>query len=392
MTSFTSRRADRVVDLIDFAGDDGWVITRNGRGCAGRGVADRVDSRQVLAVLASLTRGADTNAKAPGPRAIGARPFRPEDPWDLVIPTTQFIVDDDDRGWIVEIADASQTPPARGGSPIGDVQVSPVGTDDDWCAAVAAATAQIRAGRAEKAVLAREVRVESTSRLSPSTMADRLARRFANCFVFSVDGLVGASPELLVERRSEAVAAQPMAGTTRRSDDGPTDTALLAALMSSTTYRHEHQVTIDMVHDTLLRFASYVDYEPEPSVFRLPNVAHLATLVEGRLSEPAANILELVDALHPTPAVSGRPRDAALAMIAELEPRDRGRYAGTVGWIDATGDGTWAVTLRCAQLDPDTGRSARLHAGCGLVGDSDPLTELAESEAKLQAALSALLD
>ena len=392
MTSFTSRRADRNVDLIGFAGDDGWVITRNGRGCAGRGVADRVDSRRVLTALASLTRAAGTDADAPGPRAIGARPFRPDVPWDLVMPATQFIVDDDGQGWIIDIEVDEQTPPACSGAPIGDVEVSPVDTDEDWCAAVAAATAQIRAGRAEKAVLAREVHVESTSRLSPSTMANRLAGRFANCFVFSVDGLVGASPELLVERRGDMVAAQPMAGTTRRSDDGPTDAALLAALMSSTTYRHEHQVTIDMVHDTLLRFASYVDYEPEPSIFRLANVAHLATLVEGRLSEPAANILELIDALHPTPAVSGRPRDAALAMIAELEPRDRGRYAGTVGWIDAKGDGTWAVTLRCAQLDPDTGRSARLHAGCGLVGDSDPLTELAESEAKLQAALSALLD
>ena len=392
MTTFTSRRADRPVDLIDFAGDDGWLITRNGRGCAGRGVADRVDSRQVLTVLESLSCVAGTDTDAPGPRAIGARPFRPEVAWDLVIPATQFIIDDAGQGWIVEIDVDERTPPARHGTPIGDVQVSPVDTDDDWCAAVAAATTQIRAGRAEKAVLAREVRVESTSRLSPSTMADRLVGRFANCFVFSVDGLVGASPELLVERRGEVVAAHPMAGTTRRSDDARTDAALLAALMSSTTYRHEHQVTIDMVHDTLLRFASYVDYEPEPSIFRLSNVAHLATRVEGRLSEPAADILELVDALHPTPAVSGRPRAAALAMIAELEPRDRGRYAGTVGWVDATGDGTWAVTLRCAQLDPDTGRSARLHAGCGLVGDSDPLTELAESEAKLQAALSALLD
>jgi len=133
-------------------------------------------------------------------------------------------------------------------------------------------------------------------------------------------------------------------------------------------------------------------FEPEPTIVDLPNVAHLATHVEGRLSHPPASVLELQDALHPTPAVSGRPRDAAIRLIAELEGRDRGRYAGTVGWTDAAGDGDWAVTLRCAQIDPDDPRHARVQAGCGLVADSDPRTELAESEAKLQAVWPVLGD
>ena len=143
-----------------------------------------------------------------------------------------------------------------------------------------------------------------------------------------------------------------------------------------------------MVHDTLLPFCSYVDYEPEPSVVALANVQHLATRVEGRLSQPPASVLELVHALHPTPAVCGRPRERALALIEELEGFERGRYGGAVGWVDAAGNGTWAVAIRCAQID---GTSARVFAGNGIVGDSDPDTELAETRAKFQAMLNALV-
>ena len=261
-----------------------------------------------------------------------------------------------------------------------------------WKASVAAATAHIRAGDAEKIVLAREVRAEADAPFSATAIAAALRDRFAGCFVYSVDGLVGASPELLVERRGEIVSAQPMAGTAQRSADPEVDARLRRALFDSAIYRHEHQVTIDAVYDTLLSYASYLDFEPEPSIVTLPNVAHLATRVEGRLSYPPASVLELVEALHPTPAVSGRPRDAALELIAELEGRDRGRYAGAVGWVDAQGNGTWAVAIRCAQIDATNPCHARIHAGCGLVADSDPATELAESEAKLRAMWSVLGD
>jgi menaquinone-specific isochorismate synthase len=161
-----------------------------------------------------------------------------------------------------------------------------------------------------------------------------------------------------------------------------------AGLLASATYRHEHQVTIDDVHDTLLGWCSYVDFEPEPSVVAVANVQHLATLVEGRLSRPAPSVLELVRALHPTPAVNGRPRDAATAWIEANEELDRGRYAGTVGWVDGEGNGQWAVSIRCAEVD---GRRARVFAGNGIVAGSDPETELAETQAKLQALLSVLV-
>ena len=161
-----------------------------------------------------------------------------------------------------------------------------------------------------------------------------------------------------------------------------------AGLLASATYRHEHQITIDMVFDTLIPWCSYLDYEPEPSVVGVANVQHLATLVEGRLSQPAPSVVELVRALHPTPAVNGWPREAALAWIAEHEGFDRGRYAGAYGWIDADGNGDWAVGIRCAEVH---GATATAYAGNGIVADSDPATELRETRAKLQAILSALV-
>jgi len=191
-----------------------------------------------------------------------------------------------------------------------------------------------------------------------------------------------------VSRAGDVVRSHPKAGTAARGGDPSTDARLAAALLASTKDREEHQITIDMVHDTLLNWCSYVDYEAEPSIVPVANVQHLATLVEGRLSQPAPSVLELVDALHPTPAVCGSPRDAALAFIRANEGFDRGRYAGAVGWVDGRGNGSWAVSLRCADLD---GSTARLYAGNGIVADSDPTTELAETRSKLQAMLSALV-
>jgi isochorismate synthase EntC len=186
------------------------------------------------------------------------------------------------------------------------------------------------------------------------------------------------------------VRSHPMAGTAPRGGDPTTDQRLAATLLASTKDREEHQITIDMVHDTLLGWCSYLDYEAEPSVVAVANVQHLATLVEGRLSRPAPSVLELVAALHPTPAVAGWPRDRAVRWIVEHEGFDRRRYAGTVGWTDGEGNGTWAVAVRCAELASD-GTEARVFAGNGIVADSDPSAELAETRAKLQALLAAIV-
>jgi menaquinone-specific isochorismate synthase len=193
--------------------------------------------------------------------------------------------------------------------------------------------------------------------------------------VYSVDGF-------------DVVRAHPMAGTAPRGGDPTTDARLAASLLASAKDRHEHQITIDMVHDTLLPWCSYVDYEAEPSVVAVANVQHLATLVEGRLSSPPPSVLELVRALHPTPAVAGWPRDLALVYIAEHEQLDRRRYAGPVGWVDHRGNGSWAVGVRGAELGDE---ETRLYAGNGIVADSVPATELAETRAKLQALLTAIV-
>jgi isochorismate synthase len=205
---------------------------------------------------------------------------------------------------------------------------------------------------------------------------------------YSVDGLVGATPELLVSRFGDVVRSHPFAGTTPRTGVPEADARSAALLLASAKDRAEHRITIDMVLDAVLPFCSYVDSEPEPSIVSLANVQHLATLVEGRLSSPPASVLALVAALHPTPAVCGWPTADALAVIAELEGLDRGRYAGNVGWVDADGDGRFGVAIRCAEI---VGNRARLFAGNGIVADSDPATELTETRAKLQAMLGAVV-
>jgi menaquinone-specific isochorismate synthase len=205
-----------------------------------------------------------------------------------------------------------------------------------------------------------------------------------------VDGLVGASPELLVQVQGDVLRSHPLAGTAPRTGDPVTDERAAARLVASTKDQVEHRVVIDMIHDTLLPWCSYLDWEPEPSIVAVANVQHLGTAMEGRLSEPRPNVLELVRALSPTPALGGFPRDEALGLIAACEGFERGRYGGAVGWVDANGDGTWAVTIRCAEFSADR-TTARLVAGGGIVAASDPDSELAETQAKLQAMLSAIV-
>ena len=251
------------------------------------------------------------------------------------------------------------------------------------------ATKAMADGDLEKVVLARQVDVTTDRPIDrlrrPRTPA---GRRTPAATSSAIGPFVAASPELLVSVAGDIVRAHPMAGTAPRGGDPASDQRLAASLLASPTYRREHQITIDVVHDTLLNWCSYLDYEPEPSVVAVANLQHLATRVEGRLSRPAPSVLDLVAALHPTPAVAGRPRDEAIAWIAAHEGIDRRRYAGTAGWVDGAGNGAWAVSVRCAEID---GATARVWAGNGIVADSDPETELAETRIKFQAMLSALV-
>jgi menaquinone-specific isochorismate synthase len=241
-----------------------------------------------------------------------------------------------------------------------------------------------------KAVIARDIVITSSEAIDIATLLRRLRTSFGSSYRYSLDGFVGASPELLVERRGDSVSRQPKAGTTPRTGDPDTDSRLASELRASEKNQIEHRVVIDMVHDTLLPWCSYLDWQPEPEVVPVANVQHLGTRVEGTLSQPLPHVLELVKALSPTPALGGHPRKEAIDLITRVEGMQRGRYGGAVGWFDREGNGTWAVAIRCAEFSNDR-RTARLFAGGGIVAESDPQAELAETQAKFQAMLAAIV-
>lgn len=387
------------VDPGALAGDDGLLLARaDGTTIGTRGEALRVPLAEAATALAAIAVDDPVDRPGTGPLAIGALPFRPGAAAELVVPATAVVLAADGRAWMTHVGHAPPDPsedeldallaprPPMAGP--GRFTVTSARPPRDWCDAVAEATALIRSGRLEKVVLAREITVEADAPIDVAAVVRRLRLGFPGCFVFQVDGFVGASPELLVARHGAEVRSQPMAGTAPRRGDPAADADAVARLQASPSYRHEHQVTIDAVYDALVPFCSYLDFEAEPSVVALPNVTHLATTVAGQLSSPTPSVLELVAALHPTPAVCGRPRAAALEVIDELEGFDRGPYAGAVGWTDRHGNGEWAVAIRSAVID---GRHARVFGGNGIVGDSDPATELVETRAKLQAILGVLV-
>jgi menaquinone-specific isochorismate synthase len=260
-----------------------------------------------------------------------------------------------------------------------------------WCAAVADAVRRIEHGDLAKVVLARDLLVASDVSLDPRRLLGRLAERFPDCWTFAVDGLLGATPELLLRRTGSRLSARVLAGTAPRGA-GAEDARLADALLHSAKDRAEHALAVRSLVDALLPFCSELDVPSEPVLLTLANVRHLATDVTGsqrrRGPAAAAGLLDLVGAVHPTAAVCGTPTDRAGALIAELEGMDRGRYAGPVGWLDTRGDGEFGLALRCAELTGPT--SARLFAGCGIVAGSDPAAELAETQAKFAAFRAAL--
>jgi menaquinone-specific isochorismate synthase len=390
------------VDPVAVAGGDGLLFARaDGAALAGCDVFARYDPVSLREAFATSEVDDAVARPGSGPVAIGALPFHRDAPGELLVPRLVVGRGPEGEAWITTVGTVDEPPPRPEDLDVGSLaapapvragpgrfRVESVRAPSEWCEAVARATEMIHAGALDKVVLAREVRVTAESDFDVAAVVRRLVLGFPGCFVFSVEGFVGASPELLVGRHGHEVTAQPMAGTAPRRGDPVADADAVAGLLASPAYRHEHQVTIDAVYDALVPFCSFLDFEAEPSVVALPNVTHLATTVSGRLSSPPAPVLDLVDALHPTPAVCGMPRAEALAAIEQLEGFARGRYAGTVGWTDREGNGTWAVSIRCAEI---AGSEARVFGGNGIVGDSDPHTELVETRAKLQAVLGVLV-
>ncbi|MEX1218298.1 MAG: isochorismate synthase [Acidimicrobiales bacterium] len=416
-----TRELNEVPDLILLCGDSDVAFVTNdagliGIGCAARIVVDRTiganGAETVATALGAIENIGDLDVVGCGPVGLGAFPFNPAQSGELIVPRIVIGHDRTGRSWITTISKNGDEPTE---SEIGEIlarsdqkkmgfardaglypssespsqfQLEPLRSPEDWCAAVETATVRLAAGEAHKVVLARAIELVTNRPVSPSAVLSQLRRTFPASHLFSIDGFVGATPELLVERSGSVVRAHPMAGTAPRSGDPDTDARLAAALLASTNTRNEHRHTIDMVHETLLPWCSYLDEEAEPSIVAVANVQHLSTRLEGQLSEPIASVLDLVDALHPTPAVGGMPRDAALALIEELEELDRGRFAGPVGWVDSQGNGTWAVGIRSAQI---MGNRTLMYAGVGVVADSTPEQELAETRAKLQTMLGAIV-
>ena len=388
------------IDLTSFASSDGMLFVRNGIGFATRGVAARVASHEARTFLANIQIDDSVKAPGSGPVLIGAIPFDSQQPHDFVLPKMLICKSDDGRCWVTtiqdteldksELTDSDFSPLHAPSATSSSYTVTPGVDVETYLQAVTAARDAVRSGSITKAVIARDVFVASSQPIDIHSVLLRLRNTFGSSYQFSVDGFVGASPELLVSILHGEVSSHPLAGTAPRTGDPTTDDQLAASLLSSSKNQIEHRIVIDAVHDTLLPWCSYLDWEPEASVVAVANVQHLGTHMSGRLSEPFLHVLDAVYALSPTPALGGHPRDKALKLIADVEGMSRGRYGGAVGWFDSSGNGVWAVSIRCAEYS-NNNKTARLFAGGVIVADSEPLSELAETQAKLQAMLAAII-
>jgi len=274
-------------------------------------------------------------------------------------------------------------------APVGRYEVVSAMPPAHYEQAVQRAIERIRAGELEKVVLAREVDVHAPEPHDPSAVLGLLREAFSSSFVYAVGRgdatFVGATPELLIRRQGQRATTVALAGSTRRSADPAIDDHLGEQLLRSDKDRRENLIVARRIAQALQPHAVWVTTAEEPVVVKVANIQHLATPIRAQLAAPL-DAVTLAGVLHPTPAVGAEPA-SAIGEIPALEGFDRGWYAGTVGWTDATGDGEFSVALRCALL---RGRLGRCYAGCGIVRDSDPAAELAESEIKLQVMLPAL--
>jgi menaquinone-specific isochorismate synthase len=410
-----------------------WV--HHGAGLAGWGEAVRVtlpagEDRFTAGEkwLRSVFDTADVDdrvrVRGSGPIAFGSFTFdASSDGSVLIVPRTVLGRDGRGRAWLTVCSrgdDPPQTPPDHGGAARPPVPPWPVPPWDvapgaplwgedvapgaafgalewregslpgpAWEKAVADAVKAIRAGGLRKVVLARDLFATAAEPIDTRAVLGRLAGRYPDCFTFACDGLVGATPELLVRRAGRQVSALVLGGTAPRGANPAQDEALGSELLASAKNTEEHAYAVASIRDALRPLCDVLDVEARPALLKLPNLQHLGTRVRGTLTDSGTpkSALALAAAVHPPAAVCGTPTGAALELIRELEQMDRERYAGPVGWVDAEGNGEWGIALRCAQL---SGRTARLFAGCGIVAGSDPAAELAETLVKFQPMRGAL--
>jgi menaquinone-specific isochorismate synthase len=391
-----SRPVEDLGGLLDLLPDERplcWV--RDGEGLVGWGEVARFTAvgpgrfleadRWWRSFTARLDVRDEVGVEGTGPVAFISFTFADDAAGSVVVVPRVVVGRAEGRAWITEFAGGT------GPSVLRVRPVRPSGTlryadgrlpVHGYRAAVAEAVRRMRAGALAKAVLAHDLLAVAETPLDPRFLLGGLALRYPSCWSFAVDGLVGATPELLVRRSGATVSSRVLAGTVWSEEAAPADAATLARrLLASEKDRREHVLAVESLAAALRPLCAELDVPDMPDVLALPNVSHLSTDVHGKLDrDDPATLLRLAAAVHPTAAVGGSPRETALALIAELETMDRGRYTGPVGWTDADGDGELGLALRCAQLD---GPVARLYAGCGVVADSDPDTEVREAAAKL---------
>ena len=391
VTRSLSHFTDKQLDLNNFARGDGYLFVRDGVGYAGRGVAARIEPNKAIEFLQNIAHENLSGISNVGPIAIGCIPFESSNPHEFVIPSVVFGKNANSEQWVTLIDDAmfDISEPATQKTDPAKFSVRPGVSIEHYLEAVRLTRTAVLNGEIAKAVIARDIFVETDSPFNVHAILLQLKSNFGSSYRYLFDGLIGASPELLIAVNGLDVRSHPLAGTVARTGNPETDHQLAIELIASTKNQLEHRIVIDMVHDTLLPWCSYLDWQPEPSIVEVANVQHLGTEISGRLSEPKVSVLELAYALSPTPALGGHPRKESLAQIKKVEGFERGRYGGAVGYVDANGDGIFAVTIRCAELNENR-TQARLFAGGGIVGDSDPDSELAETQAKFKAMLAAI--
>jgi menaquinone-specific isochorismate synthase len=387
--------ATRLLDLVPADRPVTWL--RRADGLVGWGVAAEVRTRGATRFADADKWWRETTARAEvhddvvepgtGPVAFGTFAFADE-PGDSVLVVPRVLVGR--RGevaWLTTVGD--ETAPAMPTDLLtADQPAAPMGVSfadgalngEEWMSAVADAVARISRGDLEKVVLARDLVATADEPIDVRWPLRRLTEQYPMCWTFHVDGMFGATPEMLVRRERGLVTSRVLAGTIRRTGDDERDLALAATLARSSKDLEEHEYAVRSVADALDPHCSSMNVPEAPFVLHLPNVMHLATDVAGVVHDAATvSSLQLAEALHPSAAVGGTPTPVATDLIAEIEGMDRGRYAGPVGWMDASGDGEWGIALRSARI---SGRTVQLFAGCGIVADSDPEAELAEAQAK----------
>jgi len=259
-----------------------------------------------------------------------------------------------------------------------------------WQASVEQAVTRINNGELDKVVLARDIVAQLDIPLHVGALLQRLNNEFPECWTFSVDGLVGATPELLIRRNGVQVTSRVLAGTVRRSSNLNRDDALAASLLDSGKDQEEHEYAVHSVQSALAQHCTDLTVPDAPFILQLANVQHLATDITGELAENVSALM-LAASLHPTAAVCGTPTERAISVINDLEAMERGRYAAPVGWFTNNGDGEFGIALRCAAIENENRTRLRLYAGCGIVAGSTGELEVAESNAKFNAMRSVLI-